>query len=79
MQNITRSKKITINDTMQQGYYYLSEPTSKSFDPEFKPELSPKEMLELGIFGGNYKNNVSNYSSILCKNLGFLYLVEQSG
>jgi hypothetical protein len=40
---------------MQQKYtYLLSEPIGKNFDPNFKPELSPKEMLELGVFGGRY-------------------------
>ena len=40
---------------MQKDYsYVLSEPVGKNFDPEFKPELSPKELLGLGIFGGNY-------------------------
>jgi len=47
-------KKIIINDTMQQGSYYLSEEAGANFDPDFKPELSPKELLALGLFGGKY-------------------------
>ena len=48
-------KIVIVNDLMQKNYRYpLSEPEGKSFDPEFKPELSPKEMLELGVFGGRY-------------------------
>lgn len=46
---------ITVNDLMQHGYSYrLSEPTGKHFDPEFTPDLSPKQMLAMGVFGGKY-------------------------
>ncbi len=46
---------IVVNDLMQSGYgYVMSEPVGKSFDPEFAPELTPKEMLALGVFGGKY-------------------------
>ena len=48
-------KKITVNDLMQKGYvYYLTEPIGRNFHPEFKPELTPKQMLAMGVFGGKY-------------------------
>lgn len=51
-------KKIIVNDSFQQGYeYYLLELEGRNFDPEFKPELTPAEMLELGVFGGKYLND----------------------
>lgn len=47
--------KVVVDDTMQRGYvYYLVEPVGKNFDPQFKPELTPKQMLTLGVFGGRY-------------------------
>ena len=50
-----RGKKVSVNDRMQKDYQYiLSEPVGKNFDPAFKPELTPKEMLALGVFGGKY-------------------------
>lgn len=40
---------------MQRGYRYtLSEPTGKHFALDFKPELTPQQMLRLGVFGGRY-------------------------
>lgn len=48
-------KWVEVNDLMQQGYVYaLTEPMGRNFHPEFRPELTPYEMLELGIFGGKY-------------------------
>ncbi len=48
-------KKIIVNDLMQKEYiYFLTEPVGKQFHPDFKPELTPKEMLALGVFGGKY-------------------------
>jgi hypothetical protein len=48
-------KKIVVHDLMQKNYsYQLSEPMGKSFDPLFKPQLTPKEMLQMGVFGGKY-------------------------
>ncbi len=46
---------ISVNDKMQQDYSYeLCEPTGCAFDAEFRPELTPQEMLELGVFCGKY-------------------------
>ena len=47
--------KIIVNDLMQKNYRYeTSEPAGKNFAPEFKPDLTPKQMLALGVFGGKY-------------------------
>ena len=49
------NKKVLVNDKMQKGYqYFLVEKPGKNFDPRFKPSLTPKEMLGLGVFGGKY-------------------------
>lgn len=46
---------------MQNGYiYYLTEPKGKNFHPDFQPELSPKKMLSLGVFGGKYMTDCKN-------------------
>ena len=47
--------KVTVVDKIQKKYQYtLTEQISKNFDTEFKPQLTPKQMLSLGIFGGIY-------------------------
>lgn len=51
-------KKVIVHDDVQDGYdYELVAPIGQQFDPDFKPQLTPKEMLELGIFGGHYLND----------------------
>jgi hypothetical protein len=50
-----KKRKVIVDDLMQKGYvYYLTEPIGRNFDPAFKPELTPKQMLEMGVFGGKY-------------------------
>ncbi len=50
-----KNTTIKVNDLMQKNYTYeLIEPIGKNFSPLFKPELTPKQMLELGVFGGKY-------------------------
>ncbi len=54
-------KKVVVKDLMQDGYtYFLTELEGQNFDPRFKPELTPKEMLELGVFGGKYMTDCKN-------------------
>jgi hypothetical protein len=46
---------------MQEGYeYYRTEPAGKNFDPGFEPQLSPREMLQLGVFGGRYMTDCAD-------------------
>lgn len=47
-------QQVNVDDRFQKYTYTLTEPIGKNFDPLFKPELTPKQMLELGVFGGNY-------------------------
>jgi hypothetical protein len=50
-----RKRTITVNDKMQKRYRYgLSAPAGRDFDPEFAPQLTPAQMLRLGVFGGKY-------------------------
>ena len=50
-----------VYDKMQQGYEYCaSAPVGAVFSFDFRPELTPKEMLELGVFEGHYLNDCQN-------------------
>jgi hypothetical protein len=51
-------KRVVVRDRMQDGYEYTrTEPAGKNFDPIFRPDLTPEEMLALGVFGGKYMND----------------------
>lgn len=48
-------RTIIVNDKMQRGYkYQCIEPIGRNFQSDFRPDLTPKEMLKLGVFGGRY-------------------------
>ena len=50
-----RKRVVIVNDKMQRNYrYVLSTPIGRAFDPAFTPELTPSEMLAMGVFGGKY-------------------------
>jgi hypothetical protein len=47
--------RVEVNDKMQKGYvYFRTKPMGCAFRPGFTPELTPKQMLKLGVFGGKY-------------------------
>lgn len=51
-------KFVVVNDKMQKGYKYeLVEKIGKNFHQDFRPDLTPKQMLALGVFGGKYLND----------------------
>ena len=50
--------KVDVNDRFQTGYsYVLSAPAGRQFEHGFAPEMTPKQMLELGVFEGKYMND----------------------
>ena len=74
-------KRVIVNDLMQKNYtYFLSEEMGQNFDIQFEPDLTPKEMLEMGVFGGKYMTDcreefpeiwfANAKLSPLCKDIG---------
>ncbi|HXL98641.1 MAG TPA: hypothetical protein VN932_01840 [Rhizomicrobium sp.] len=52
------SRIVVVRDTMQRNYRYtLVAPAGRNFAPAFTPQLTPRQMLELGVFGGKYMND----------------------
>ena len=53
--------RVEVNDLMQQGYvYFRTKPIGKDFHRNFQPQLTPKQMLALGVFGGKYLTDCTN-------------------
>ena len=49
------SRIVIVNDSMQRDYRYaLAAYPGGEFDPAFRPDLTPADMLRLGVFGGKY-------------------------
>lgn len=49
-----KKRVVNVNDHMQKYVYTCTKPIGKHFHPDFRPMLTPQEMLELGVFGGVY-------------------------
>jgi hypothetical protein len=50
-----QGRRVVVNDRMQRGYvYYRTERPGKNFAAGFCPELTPRQLLRLGVFGGKY-------------------------
>ena len=50
--------EVIVNDLMQSNYrYFLTQPKGKNFDSDFHTQLTPSQMLNLGVFGGKYMND----------------------
>lgn len=56
-----RQVRVVVHDLMQEAYVYQrTEPAGRNFHPDFRPELTPKEMLALGVFGGKYMTDCTD-------------------
>ena len=55
MKKFKKGMQITVQDKMQTGYrYVLACNPGEDFSPDFKPELSPAQMLARGVCEGHY-------------------------
>jgi hypothetical protein len=53
--------RVVVNDKMQRNYAYdRTQPIGRHFDPGFAPDLTPRQMLALGVFGGRYMTDCRN-------------------
>lgn len=55
------NETVHVKDTMQSNYtYQRTEPAGRNFHPDFTPDLTPKELLAAGVFGGVYMRDCEN-------------------
>ncbi len=48
-------RRVVVSDRMQKGYVYVcTRLPGRGFHPDFRPDLTPRQMLRLGVFGGRY-------------------------
>ena len=47
-------KTILVNDSLQKDYSYTLTAGVGELERDFTPDLTPQQMLELGVFGGHY-------------------------
>lgn len=48
-------RQVTVHDRMQKKYRYVrTAPIGQNFAQDFQPDLTPQQMLTLGVFGGKY-------------------------
>jgi hypothetical protein len=56
-----KTKTVSVTDKMQRNYRYeLTSPAGRNFAPDFQPQLTPRQMLRLGVFGGKYMTDCRN-------------------
>ena len=52
---MAKKRVVAVNDKMQKAYRYtLTAGVGRGFHPDFKPQLTPAQMLALGVFAGKY-------------------------
>ncbi len=57
LSDYTIGTEVNAEDSMQRYRYILQELPGSNFDATFQPDLTPQQMLQLGVFGGDYFHN----------------------
>lgn len=61
-----RKRTVVVNDRLQRSYRYeLAARQGRDFDPEFRPDSPPQEILRQGVFSGKYMTDTRRPASPL--------------